>query len=283
VTFLNINAMKSALHRTLLLLSIVWIPIAALSSTTEDERIGYWWYEDPVVKEFTEDLPETPLPPLPSPAELLNYHPQQLEKMLEERLDQAVWKGDPAAIKDYYIVQDIVRRKALRFTALSEFVMMTNPELNAKSQFHTTNAGIKQEKRVRQAQQEALFAKVKDDFALLVFTSPSCPYCPAQINSMRYFTDRHDWEYREINIDANPEAAIRFNITTTPVTVLVKRGENTGEERWIPVSVGLSPVVTVEENTYRGIRYLNGEITPQEFVTPEHQKGGFFDPTYTGY
>ena len=247
-------------------------------ANTNTEHIGYWWYQDPKPSTELEADLKYKLAPMRSQAELMMLHPKELEKILEERLDYAVWKGDPEKIADYYKVQDIVRRKALMFTALSEYTMMLYPELNAKSQYHVSNAGQKTEKNVRKDQINARIIKEKDNYALIVFTSPKCSYCPTQVNTLHYFSDRHAWNFREINIDQNSALAARYNVTTTPMTIMIKKDS----DRWMPVSIGLSAVVTIEENAYRSIRLLSGEITPQEYITPEHQRDGFFDPTYTG-
>lgn len=241
------------------------------------ERFGYWWYEEPSPTSL--DDTQFALPPLPSQTELMTYHPKQLEKILEERLDYAVWKGEPEAILNYYKVQDVARRKALMFTALTEYVMLKNPALNAKSQYHITNAGRKHETNIRKTQISQQFIAQKDDYALVVFTKPSCEYCPTQAATLAYFADRHGWTVKNINIEDNIESAARFNVTTTPMTILIQKAS----KDWMPIAVGLAPVTTIEDNTYRAIRLLSGDITPQEYITPEHQRGGFFDPTHVDF
>jgi conjugal transfer pilus assembly protein TraF len=43
---------------------------------------------------------------------------------------------------------------------------------------------------------------------------------------------------------------------------------------YLTVGVGVAALTEIEENLYRGIRLLNGEVTPEEYSNYEFQKGG---------
>ena len=61
---------------------------------------------------------------------------------------------------------------------------------------------------------------------------------------------------------------------TTPAMILVKRGS----EDYIPATVGVASLATLEDRLFRGVRLLNGEITPQEYALYEFQRNGALDP-----
>ena len=69
-----------------------------------------------------------------------------------------------------------------------------------------------------------------------------------------------------IDIDKNPEAVARFAIQTTPMTLLIERNS----ERWLPIAVGVEPIPTLENNVYRSIRLLRGEVDEKQFMVNEY-------------
>ena len=167
----------------------------------------------------------------------------------------------------------MVRRNALAFTALTKYVMLKNPELNARSAFASSGAGRDIETQVRNDRIQRSLSSSRDDYALIMFSSPGCPYCASQINVLKYFADRHHWVVDDIDITRDHAMKARFNITTTPMTILIERGS----ERWMPIAVGLESVAAIEDNTYRAVRLLKGEISPKQYFTTEYQDGGFAD------
>ena len=67
----------------------------------------------------------------------------------------------------------------------------------------------------------------------------------------------------------------KHNIEFTPTVIMISRDY---PDQWMPISYGVVAVPEVEENVYRAIRFIKGEIEPTQFYTPEHQKGRGFDP-----
>lgn len=260
--------------RTLLIsigVAIAWPGLA------DNEKKGFWWYESApeVTDPKTDDKPaDDTLPPLPSPEALAQLHPEALERLLDERLNFAVWKKTPEAVRDYFVVQDVVRRNALAFTALTKYVMLSEAELNVRAQYPITPAGRKAATQLRAGTLQRALAGARDDYALVLFSTDTCPYCPVQQATLARFSEKHQWTVQRIDIDDNPAAQARFDITVTPMTILIERGS----QRWLPVAVGIEALPVIEDNTYRAVRLLRGEISAQQFILAEYNDGGFFDP-----
>ena len=107
-----------------------------------------------------------------------------------------------------------------------------------------------------------------------MFSTPQCPYCSPQRNILKLVADKTGLEVTEVDITRNPDAQARFDVQVTPAIILIERNS----ERWMPISVGVESASKIQTNTYRAIRYLRGEISPEQFLTPRHREGGFFDP-----
>lgn len=203
------------------------------------EKHGFWWYEEkPDVADQEDPDYRGDLPPLPSRQSLAEMHPLKLAEMLEERKVHAIWKKSPQAVLDYYIVQDVARRNALTFTALTKYVLLQNPELNARSAYPITNVGRQVQTQIRAQTIRRALIEARDDYALAVFVRPNCAYCPTQLNTLRFFSDRHRWHIQMIDVKENQGLAARFNVTTTPLTILIERGT----DRWMPIAVGIESV-----------------------------------------
>jgi len=237
-----------------------------------DEKKGFWWYEDPIVQEDAEE-DERELGPLPSAKELSKMHPLEIAEELEQRKVYAIWKQTPESVTDYYTVQDVVRRNALAFTALTKFVMLKNPNLSARSAYPSSGAGRNIQTRQRDNMMGQSLSESRDNYALIMFTQPQCPYCVEQMNVLKFFSDRHQWTIDSVDITQRPEVKSRFNVSSTPMTILIERGT----ENWMPISIGLDSVTAIEDGAYRAVRYLKGDITPKQYFTQEHQDGGFAD------
>ncbi len=245
------------------------------------ERRGFWHYsecetEEPDAgPEMDEPVPEYAAPPpLPSRAELMTMHPLKLKELIDEHLNFAIWKQTPEAAEDYYTLTDIARRKAAGFTALSKFVMMTNPELNARSQYAVTQEGRNVSKRNRKERIRDLLSEHRSDFALVMFSQRQCDFCRIQLGTLKLFQDSHGWPMAVIDRDENPEQAARHNVSITPYTIIIEKESG----RWLPVSVGAEPLPDIENGVYRAVRYLKGDINEQQYITDENDQGGFFDP-----
>jgi conjugal transfer pilus assembly protein TraF len=269
------QAESNAMKLLLALLCLTGMVHANCDSDDRGEKRGYWWYHDCAKTTALESVTHPDPGPLPAATEMLNMHPKDLEKLLENRKEWALYKATPETVRDYYVVQDIVRRKAVAFTALTKYVMMTSPELNSRSQYPIVAPARKVATQIHDQQLEATINTERNHYALAFFTTERCAYCTVQRSTLKYFQDTHAWDIKEIDIGQNPIAATRFNVTTTPMTIIVERGS----ERWMPVSVGVESLPDIQSGVYRAIRMLRGEISPRQYLLEPDEEGGFFDPT----
>jgi conjugal transfer pilus assembly protein TraF len=114
-----------------------------------------------------------------------------------------------------------------------------------------------------------------EQFALVMFTQEGCDFCSAMDGVLKQFTMRHEWNIKYVDRQQYPVLAAKHNIEFTPTVIMISRDF---PDSWMPISYGVVSVPEVEENVYRAIRYIKGEIEPTQFYTPEHMKGGGFDP-----
>ncbi|MBI5327456.1 MAG: conjugal transfer protein TraF [Deltaproteobacteria bacterium] len=121
---------------------------------------------------------------------------------------------------------------------------------------------------------EQIIASSREDFALAYFIRPTCEFCQAQTGILKYFINKYGWDIKPVNIEEEPQAGYRFNITIVPTLLLVYK--NTGD--FMPISTGVTSVDMLEESLYRAIRYMRGETTPSQFLTRGYNLGSALDP-----
>ncbi len=257
-----------------LLMALLAYSGTGVSAADESNLRGYWWGEKPVVEETVEEEEYPVPPPNPQLAELMQLHPRKIKALEEEYREYAVWKRTPEATRDYWTVVDAARRVARSFTALTAVTMLEHPKLNARAQNPITNAGREAKRRIRDTEVNQALVAAHKEFALVMFSQPGCQYCELQRNSLKYFTDKHYWPYREVDITRQPGVAQRFNVTMTPVTILIQKGT----QKWMNIAIGAESIPGIEDNAYRAVRLLKGQISPAQFYTPESMSGGFYDP-----
>lgn len=253
------------------------IAVPAFSTAENETRNGYWWgkgFNEPVETE-EEKKDEYPTPaPLPDSKALMDMHPEQLRALEKEHMDYALWKQTPEAVQDYYRIITAIRKKAKTFAALASYNNMVNPKLSTAFDAPASNQGIKVKREVRKQTISTKLSQNSTEFALVLFTSKSCSYCESSRSVNRIFNNRHGWIIKEVDIDENPQLAARHDIEQTPTTIVIRR--NSSES--MPVAFGVESVPSLEENAYRAVRLMLGEITPKEFFSSEEQKGRALDP-----
>ncbi|WP_233981872.1 conjugal transfer protein TraF [Pectobacterium versatile] len=249
-----------------------------LRSDTKEDKVGFFWYETkPSPEEEKENKNEQwPTPVVPAEDIMFSMHPKDLEKLLDQTREYAIYKLTPEATLDYYKVLDVSRRKAAAFTSLTGYIMLEKPELNAAQQFPITNPGNAERLRISENLVVNQLQDQRDNFALLFFTQPGCGYCVQQSQILQNFQRETGWYIKEVNIMEQPQARAKFNITGTPVTVIINK--DAGNDQWMPVSVGVDSLSNLKSNVYRVTRLFNGEIDARQFYTNAAQSGGFFDP-----
>lgn len=261
---------------SLILILTMAAMIAGATPNDGDSKNGYFWYEDPPepIEKDPEKKENHQKPSIPSHEAMMDMHPDDLHELLEETRKYAVYSRDVKDVVDYYRVQDAVRRKAAAFTSLTSLAMLQNPELNARSQYAVTTPGKNARKQQLDSFVSTKLAENRSRFALGFFVRETCGVCAAQRPTLQYFQDKHGWIVQEIDIDERPDIAHRFNVRVTPMIILIERGTS----RWQNIAVGAESLSMIEQNTYRSIRLLQGDVDPQQFYTNEATQDGFFDP-----
>lgn len=262
----------------LFLLITSFIAPTFASSDYNDYRKGRFWGKPIINNEDQEQIDKWTPEPLPSVTAMMKMHPDQIRALEAKHMDYSLWKKTPEAVRDYYKIITVIRKNARSFAALHGYNKQMDISLNATPSYPITQAGSVIARKIRQ---EDYFNKLRnnsDEFALVMFTQKGCEYCAAMDGVLKQFVFRHDWKIKYIDRQENASLAARFNIEVAPTVVMIRRGY---EDSWLPISYGVVSVPEVEENVYRAIRVIKGEIKPTQFYTPEHQKGRAFDPLAT--
>ena len=244
-----------------------------------DTKRGWWWYEQMPAKEKEEEK-RTTAKPERSPRlteytmeRLWDMHPDEFQALLMVFQKKAVQSPSEQNVKEYYTIQDIARRKSLAFANATAAVMQKYPELSLTGDSPITAPGRNAAVMQQTGEIESKIRSARDEFALLYFFSPSCPYCAEQGAILGYFSEKYHWEIKAIDTESDPGTASLFGIETTPTLLLVYRGS----KDQIAVSSGVASLTEIEEKLYRGIRLIKNEITPDEYSLYEFQRGGAFD------
>jgi conjugal transfer pilus assembly protein TraF len=254
-----------------------------------DTKHGWFWYEDPSVAQ--EEEPEDTVIPVEQKAAqptrkepsldnysvetLWNMHPDDFQNLLNGLQKKAVQAPTERNILEYLTMQDVARRKALAYTNAVQYVTQKHTGLfNINQVYPVAGPGVSARVQLQQEEIAGTINRARDDHALLIFTSPGCPYCVRQEQILSFFAERYGWQIKTVDISRQPEAASRFNITVTPTLLLIKRGQ----EAYMPVATGVITLSELERKLYQAIRYLRGDTAMDSFMTYEFQKGGAFDP-----
>ena len=226
---------------------------------------GYWNYEIEPIKAEQSALPEVPPPPavLPPDSELMQMHPKQIQILVKSWRTHAIYTLDPDDVSEYLRIQDIARKKALAFSAVTGFVNQTNPDLSLADEIPITNTGQQLRYSARQQGINDTIAKAQNNYGLLYFTSQYCQYCKAQDSILSRFLDKFHYEIKVVDMLKNPVLANNFKIKYVPSIILVSRNS----KKWIPLTTGATSLPVLKESLYRGVRYLRGEITPSQYFT----------------
>ncbi|HEY6874172.1 MAG TPA: conjugal transfer protein TraF [Geobacteraceae bacterium] len=263
--------------------ALVLVSVAARAGAGyySDSGKGWWWYEkEPEKKEDKGKEPATKRKPKKLPSlrdytydEIWSMHPDDFEKFAEELKKKAVQNPSEENVRDYYEVQEIARKKALAFTNVAQYVWQKYPELTTAKDYPVATPGNLS--RVGQIQEEKnrKLRDSREEFALIYFYRTDCGYCQQQQPIIDWFSGSTGWQVKRINIEENPGLAGKFGVETTPTMILIQKGN----QDFFPVSSGLITAEEIEDKTYRAVRLLKGEITPEEFSLYDFQRGGGFD------
>ena len=244
-----------------------------------DAKRGWWWYEKiPLEKKDREEKAEDGKKRSPrlsdyTMEELWNMYPDDFQAVLMAFQKKAVQVPSENNVREYYVVQDIARRKSLAFANVSAAVMQKYPDLSVAADYPITAPGRNAEVSQRTDEIESRIRSAREEFALIYFSSAGCPYCAEEGSILSRFVEKYGWEIREIDIEREAAVSSIFGIETTPTLLLIYRGR----ADHITVSAGVASLAEIEEKLYRGLRLLKNEITPEEYSLYEFQRGGAFD------
>ena len=206
--------------------------------------------------------------------ELYTMSPPEFQALLTKRMDTAVQYPTEDNVTAYLIMQDIARRKSAAFASAVQFVTQKNIQLSVNDAYPTTVPGFEARTKMKQQEVEKTIAAAKEDHAILFFWRPGCSFCETQSGILKYFSEKYGWEVKPINVMEQPNMAARFNITSTPTLFLIKQGN----EKYMPISVGVVSLNEMELKCYQAIRYLNGDTRIDTFTNSDFEKGGSLDP-----
>lgn len=252
--------------------------ISSCSADDDEKSKGYFWYEEPpkkIEEDGKTDLRkfQKPEPKHYTQNEMMKMHPDFIAVILDEHHKYAIQTLKEKDYENYMFVLDVARRKAAAATSLHGLAILNNPELNPNTDYPITNSARTSRKRESEKIINTRLRQESSEYALGFFVSETCTYCRDQMPAIRLFQDKTGWQVSNIDIQKRPDLAERFEVTSTPQIVLIKRNSNL----WKKVSIGVESLPKIEQNTYKTIRLIEGEITPSQFNTVKSQDGGYFD------
>lgn len=266
--------MNKYFNISIILLSI---SVNAIDYGSPTGKKGYWNYEvkPKKIKEVSK-LPKAPPPPAPLPSTevLMKMHPDQIKILIQQWRKQAVYTLSPKDVSESLRIQDVARKKASAYAAVVGLVNQQNPNLTLADEVPITNAGKQSQYDQRAQAMNSYIANASKHYGLLYFTSASCQYCRVQDGVLSQFLSRFDFDVKSIEFEKQQRMVLKFNVQQTPTLILV----NQKTKKWIPVTFGATSLPKLKENVYRGVRYIQKEITPTQFFTNEKDIGTGLDP-----
>jgi conjugal transfer pilus assembly protein TraF len=246
----------------------------------QGRKQGWYWYQKEPVKM---KKPKPGVPSKRSLPDLSNYtmpqlwdmYPDDFQALLNTFMKKAVQRPTEKNVLEYLTMQDIARRKSLAYASVTSYVEQKHPQLSTKAVYPVTAPGQAAVVSMRTREQERTIESGHEQFALIMFTREGCDFCEAQISIIAYFVNKYGWPVRIVDIERNPNMAARFNITMTPTIILVDK--NSG--KYMPISVGVISMSELSLKLYRTIRYLRGEITPEQWFMHDFERGTSNDVT----
>lgn len=250
-----------------------------------ETKKGWWWYEpipDPNQKEAEKPLEtkQDPTGPKKYPRdfsldnvtanELWEMHPDDFQALYDTIQKKAVqYPDDEKTMKEYFIMTDMARRKALGFANASQAFLMRNPEYDMSGTIPLVAPGKMAVTKMQDEEKNRVIRDGQNDHALIYLWRPGCQFCDAQAGILKIFTDKYEWLVTKVNIVENPAAAEAFGVQSVPMILLVKKGN----KDYVTVSVGVASAQQIEEKVYRGMRVLGGQ-DPSSFSTYEYERAG---------
>jgi len=274
-----------------LLASPVWCGTTMPSATTSfylESKHGWFWYEDPApAAEGDREMPATePTTSASMPREvslahysteaLWNMHPDDFQQLLNGLQKKAVQYPTEQNILEYLSIQDIARRKALAYANATQYITQKRADLfNINQVYPTSSPGAVARVQMQQEEIAVTIREAGKDHALLFFAAAGCGFCEKQAQILAYFVDKYGWQVKPVDMEREPNIALRFNITTTPTLLLIRQDR----ESSMRIATGVATLPEIERNLYQAIRSMRGDTSMESFTTYDFQKGSALDPT----
>jgi conjugal transfer pilus assembly protein TraF len=260
---------------------------SAINSFYQESKHGWFWYEDPAqVVEENQEMPaaqpttsaqsrEVSLAQY-STETLWNMHPDDFQQLLNGLQKKAVQYPTEQYILEYLSIQDIARRKALAYANAAQYVTQKRADLfNINQVYPTSSPGAITRVQMQQEEIAGTIREAGKDHALLFFAAAGCGFCEKQAQILAYFVDKYGWQVKPVDMEREPNIALRFNITTTPTLLLIRQDR----ESSMPIATGVATLPEIERNLYQAIRSMRGDTSMESFTTYDFQKGSALDPT----
>ena len=247
---------------------------------------GWWWYEPLQTEPGKEEKEEPELHEKPAP-KLSDYtyqrlwamHPDEFKEIFTGLQKKAVMTLQENDVRDFYRLMDIARRKSLAFANVAAYVTQKYPELNVKKDYPSSHLGRMAMLRAQKKEIQTAIEESSRDFALLYFYSPACHYCAAQNHVNDLFISKYGWQMKPINHLVHTDLSRQFGVKTVPTLILIYKNSS----EYITASVGVISLSELEDQLYRSIRILKGDISPQDYSLFDFQRGSAFDINEGGF
>jgi len=246
------------------------------ASFYKEKKQGWYWYQKDPEKIKPKEQPKRKLPKLEdyTNKQLWDMYPDDFQELLNTFMKKAVQTPDEKTVMDYLIIQDIARRKSLAFASVMSYVDQKNQELGTQSVYPITAPGQSAVVSMRVREQEETILSGREQFALIMFTRQGCEFCESQKSILEFFINKYGWPVRTMDIDEYSDMAAKFDVSMAPSMIMVDK--NSGKS--MPISIGVISMSDLALKLYRSIRYMRGEITPQQWFMHDFEKGKSSDP-----
>ncbi len=248
----------------------------------KDRKRGYYWYEvKPVPEKKEKDVEggakakKRKEPTTKTYDELWKMHPEDFQKYVTDVQNYAIQNPTVENVERYYYVNMVANKKASAFASVAELVGQMNPDLSTDQTNPITAPGRMAMVKMKEEDKDRTIYNARDNFGLIMFTQKGCGFCESQDGILNFFKRRYRWNVKTVDIGENPGIGARFGIETTPTLLLIKKGDN---ENYLNVAVGVVSMDDLVQRLVRSIKYLNGEIKPEQMHMWEYERNTPADP-----
>ncbi|NVM20254.1 MAG: conjugal transfer protein TraF [Desulfobacterales bacterium] len=251
--------------------------VGAPAPNYDERKKGWYWYEtEPELEE--EEKTEADKPELTvsdrSYEELWNMYPDDFQDLLDRTTKIAVQSPSEKNVLQYLVMQDIARRKSVAFANVVGYVGQKYPRFSNADVHPVIPPGRTALAELKHGEVKQTIEESSNEFALIMFTQRDCKFCDIQKSILKFFTASYDWAVRLIDIDRHPNLSSRFGIEQTPSIILVHKNS----QDYMPISVGVISLRDLNARIYRSIKFLRGEVTPEQWFIYEFEKNAGSDP-----